>query len=304
MLSKRNVIYIVFAVAALVLVGIAYKKTIKSFHKFRKTTVELASQATNKDFFLDQQKKEVADLFTVYTVYDKSGELEYYRHGKDHDGGYVVPRKALQSAEAVLGYGILDDSSFEEQFSEMYKKPSYGFDCTVDYTGTNQLFTFVKECVASRRFIDKKHNTKFSSFLDHLNQFNLKGKKVFVKMDIEGGEYDALDEVLLNHPNVTGIVLEIHFNENNISEAIKLLKKLKRDFILVHVHGNNCTDANMSSSNALGKFSGVMELSYINKSLVSGRQVAKNQFHPTPLDMPNCKDSPLMRFEIIPNQPS
>ena len=67
----------------------------------------------------------------VYDAYDKKDILKLVRRGKDYDGGYIVPEIALLKADVLIGYGVLDDISFEEQFSDIYNKKSYGFDCTV-----------------------------------------------------------------------------------------------------------------------------------------------------------------------------
>jgi hypothetical protein len=39
------------------------------------------------------------------------------RVGRDHDGGYVIPRRALAAARALVGLGINADWSFEEGFA-------------------------------------------------------------------------------------------------------------------------------------------------------------------------------------------
>ena len=72
--------------------------------------------------------KELVKHLSVYSAYDQNGPLILKRVGRDYDGGYVVAEKSLQKADALLGYGIADDPSFEEAFSNLYKKPSYGFD--------------------------------------------------------------------------------------------------------------------------------------------------------------------------------
>lgn len=251
-----------------------------------------------------EQKDKLASLLMVHTAYKNGEPLELYRHGRDNDGGYVVPKVALESADALIGYGIADDASFEDQFSQIYDKPSYGYDCSIESVeSSSHLFKLVSECIASKDYLYSNNlsfnQMKVSSFADHIRDNNLIGKKIFVKMDIEGAEYDAFDDILLNRNNITGIVLEIHFSDKNIERTVNLLSKLNRNFLLLHVHGNNCARKSFEASNVIGKLPYVIELTYINKFLIGGYEISKDQSHPNRLDMPNCKNHDLIKFEIM-----
>ena len=68
------------------------------------------------------------------------------------------------------------------------------------------------------------------------------GRRLIIKMDIEGGEWDSLlaapDELLASIPQ---IAMEMHgFDDPKI---VEVLRKLKRNFYLVNLHFNNwsCT---------------------------------------------------------------
>lgn len=232
----------------------------------------------------------------VYSSEDQSGPLKLFRLGNDYDGGYVVPEKACKDADVLFGYGIANDISFEESFSDLYDKPSYGFDCGLaSFPSKNKHFTFVSQCIGTDKFLYDKDNSSqnISSFTNQVNKLGLQNKKIFIKMDIEGAEYEAFDDILKNSSNVTGIVIEIHFmREGEITKAIKLLSNLQKDFILLHVHGNNYqTRRSFAASNVKGLVPKVLELTYINKSLVTKFKVAANQSHPVEgLDMPNNKE--------------
>src|SRR5262249_5876953 len=65
------------------------------------------------------------------------------------------------------------------------------------------------------------------------------GCQVFVKMDIEGGEYRILDDLLQRAGNIVALAIEFH-EIDIISELFNaLIEKIKRDFYIVHIHGNN-----------------------------------------------------------------
>jgi hypothetical protein len=250
-----------------------------------------------------QAKNEVlVSLLKVYSAYDQNGPLRLERMGRQYDGGYVVPVLALNTADVLLGYGIADDSSFEEQFCEIYQKPAYGFDCGVNQVASkNKLFTFVPECIASDKFLygNQKSSAKISSFTSQINKLNLSDKKIFIKMDIEGAEYEAFDDILTHHAKITGIVLEIHFGDQKTTDqAIKLLHSLFENFVLLHVHGNNC-GSYFTTKNSIGSIPKVLELTYIHKSLVTNYHLSKNQSHPLEIDMPNNPNQKDCEFEVL-----
>jgi hypothetical protein len=279
-----------------------------SYQDLRKTKA-LAKQVVTIDHVkealnLKTAFQHVVSFLKVYEIKDESGEIKLIRHGGDYDGGYIIPEKALQRADVLMGYGIADDNSFEEQFSIKYQKPSFGFDCGIDSISSNSnLFTFVNECIGSDDFIYGHQNSskKIHTFTEQVNKLNLDGKNIFLKMDIEGAEYDAFEDIIKHASSITGIALKIHvFDSDSAVRAANLLRSLQENFVLVHVHGNNCCSRpGIVVENAYGKMSHVIELSYINKNLITSYNLSSNQPHPTALDMPNLRNMPDVHFEVI-----
>ncbi len=316
-LSLVNTIYLCLLVLSTIFIIKIYNKT--SYLKKRVTYLNdqvslLGDKLSNdnqqiainvqKQMLLTPSQEELVKYLKVYSAYDQNGALELIRHGKANDGGYVVSTKALNAAEVLMGYGIATDNSFEDQFSIIYNKPSYGFDCGIDQINSeSKLFTFVKECIASDAFLydGSATNNQISSFEQQLNKLNLKDKKIFIKMDIEGAEYDAFPEIINNKANITGIALEIHFDDiEKNKKALSLLKQLEKDFVLIHVHGNNCcVNTGFLTSSSVGVIPNVIELSYINKSLVMRYVLSVDQSHPQKIDQPNILGWPDANFKII-----
>lgn len=249
-----------------------------------------------------QQKEQLIPFLRVYSAADEAGPLALKRQGRAHDGGYVVPIKAIETADLMMGYGIADDASFEEAFSTRYHKPSYGFDCGVDHISSqNKLFSFVSECIGNDAYLyrSQQSSKKISSYPEQRAALHLNGKKIFMKMDIEGAEYEALKDVLKQPSEITGLVLEIHFyNRKMIDQAIQLLSSLDEHFLLLHVHGNNYTRHYFSSKNATGRIPQVLELTYINRALVTEYRLSTNQSHPLPIDTPNNPKAKDVAFTI------
>lgn len=253
-------------------------------------------------------REQLISLLKIYSAQDDNGSIELKRLGKDYDGGYIVPVLALNAADVLMGYGIANDISFEEQFSLQYNKPSYGFDCGTDKINSkSELFHLVKECIATDNFLNNKEKSShnITTFTQQLQNLSLMNKKLFIKMDIEGAEYNAFKDIYQYHDNITGIVLEVHFNHRNpdsLEEVISLIYRLNKNFVLVHVHANSCVkakEATFITSNAFGRIPAVIELSYVNKNLVKNYTIAEDQSHPTKLDMPNSPDMEEHVFEIL-----
>lgn len=287
-LKNLTIVFLVITISIIVSVNISKKKINSKISKLEEK-LSILERINQKRF-----KEELVDLLKTYKVFDKNEELEFIRLGKEGDGGYIVIEKSLKEADILLGYGVCNDISFEEEFSNTYNKQAYGFDCTSkNILVSNKLTKFVPECIVH----DNPNNKKeFSSFKQELNGLSLINKKLFIKMDIEGNEFEVFDDILSYASQITGIVMELHTN-NNFDKSVDLLHKINRDFYLVNIHGNNCWGA-FYTSNSKGDISDLLQLTYINKNLVDKVKVIKEFIHPSKLDTPNCNNKGEHHFKI------
>lgn len=46
-------------------------------------------------------------------------KIKLRRHRKDEDSGYFIPELFFEKVEVLLDYGIVEDISFEQSFSDM-----------------------------------------------------------------------------------------------------------------------------------------------------------------------------------------
>ncbi len=252
---------------------------------------------------------EIVEHLKVYQVFHDGAPISMKRIGRAYDGGYVIPEIAIQAADTVMGYGISNDISFEDMAATLYDKSSFGFDGTVvKVHPKNPNCQFISSNIVSHSAAldvfqgkDGLHPFKKpTSFDQQLEILGLRGLPLFIKMDIEGSEYETMPDLLRHAGDITGIVLEIHFGEDaQIPKALSLLRQLDRDFLLIHVHGNNCMSSCIETSNCIGYIPRVLELTYIHKNLVDHYELSLNQSHPTPLDMPNHKDLPDAQFTVF-----
>jgi hypothetical protein len=242
------------------------------------------------------------------------------RIGSSNDGGYVVPIEAITAAGALISFGLSHDWTFERDFKK--RNPGAVIHC-YDHTVSlltafqysfGQLLRFVVQRRADAlrkafRWIDyllffradRKH---FKQRVWRDRQFNsatigdvfsrLPAKcQVFVKMDIEGGEYRVLDDLLSHSQNIVAMAIEFHDVDIVPQMFNSFVDKIKRDFHVVHIHGNNM--GGVASFN----FPIAPEITFLNKRFFKSAPGPSRLTYPAPgLDRPNHPQFPDFTFEF------
>jgi hypothetical protein len=164
------------------------------------------------------------------------------RFGSANDGGYLMCENLIEPADAAYSYGVGRNDDWGCDVARRYHVPVHQYDCfdPARPMCNDGTFVFHNECVGDR--------TGYSSsrFFDTLeNQIRRNGdtgRRMIIKMDIEGAEWDSLfaapDELLASIPQ---LAMEMHgFDDPKI---VEVLRKLKRNFYLANLHFNNwsCT---------------------------------------------------------------
>jgi len=151
------------------------------------------------------------------------------------DGGYIVASGF--EYDLLIGCGISDDISFEKDaMSKSNIETSYLFDGTIDN---------LPEPLSGAVFVKKNIGGENNNSLTNLEEFVLsrKYKNILLKMDIECGEYNWFDFLLMeNKPldSVRQFVIEFHITHHNRPRLIKILEYLSLTHHIIHIHGNNC----------------------------------------------------------------
>jgi FkbM family methyltransferase len=151
-------------------------------------------------------------LEVFQTVYPKK------RVGKDNDGGYIIVDIPCKY-DVILSGGVADDISFETEFVNLYNVPCFAYDeqATVCSSSTVEIL---------HKNIDSTNNLK-----DRFDMYS----NVFIKMDIEGGEYEWIKSISENDmKKIKQMVIEFH---SPIDWTC--LYKISRTHQIVHFHGNN-----------------------------------------------------------------
>ena len=229
-------------------------------------------------------------LIRELTPYDSDEFKDKIRLGNPFDGGYVVPSEIFSFIEVSYTYGVSTDISFELDMLKQKDILIRLYDHTVPtLPEQNQKLFFKQQGIAPSKY------GPFDTFKNHLNQNGDSEKKIFLKMDIEGAEWDTIGQISDEFSkNIVAIVLEIHWLERieELKNYLKTLEKINSKFTLIHIHGNN-----LSAVVHFGKkiIPEVCELTFINSSLIKSKNVMTAEL-PTKLDFPNDplkKDIPL-----------
>jgi hypothetical protein len=184
------------------------------------------------------------------------------RLGINADGGYVIG-ELEGKYDCYISCGVSNEESFSKDFINLYdmnEYNSFAFDGTINefpYHYTNKI-SFIKKNI--NYFNDDKNSNLF----DIIDKYN----NIFLKMDIEGYEYQwlsCLDNLQLS--KFKQIVIEFHDLNNlnfcsiEIPENLKnkIFKKISDTHYLIHAHGNSCCGV-------INKIPNNIELTYVNKN--------------------------------------
>ena len=215
------------------------------------------------------------ELLQVYN-FDKK-----IRFGENADGGYVLG-ELDEVYDCYISAGISNEESFSRDFINKYNMSEYnsfGFDGTISnypYNYTNKI-SFIKKNINT---FNDDNNSNLSYLINKYNN-------IFLKMDIEGGEYPwllSIDESQLT--KFKQIVIEFHGITNNgwgcdYDNKIKCLQKLSNTHFIIHAHGNN-------HGPVVNNIPDVIELTYVNKNYFKTTPELNSTQLPIPnLDYPN-----------------
>ncbi|WGK69044.1 hypothetical protein P0082_11260 [Candidatus Haliotispira prima] len=162
------------------------------------------------------------------------------RIGARGDGGYVLPASVLAATEVLVTYGIAADYSFEQEFQKRSGARVVAYDESTlgHFADTNfhdRFFQFFNGVQSEfiPKFIGKKEDmiSVRETLLPH------KDKKICLKFDVEGAEYDVWDELENLPDNVIAIVCELHQIHRYAEKVVKWIEACHLD--LVHIHANN-----------------------------------------------------------------
>lgn len=220
------------------------------------------------------------------------------RVGRNYDGGYVISKSLIEETEMLLSFGINDDWSFEMDVYKKFNIKCIAYDFSITrFTFFSRCFLNIKfffgdiikrRSISFKRFseayknlllsirfngffiinkflsrgLDKETHDNFSSLKDIIKKQNLH-ENVFLKVDIEGYEYQIVEDIVSNSQYFKGIAMEIHEIHARLNQFEQVLEQLSSKYFIYHIHANN-----YGSLKKIANFPDVVEISCIRKDLV------------------------------------
>jgi hypothetical protein len=159
------------------------------------------------------------------------------RFGSANDGGYLMCGNLLGDARSAYSYGIGPRDDWGCSIADRLRVPVHQYDCfsPPEAPCANGLSVFHDECIGPRT--ETIESRRFDTLMSHLVRNGDVGKTLVVKIDIEGAELAslmAMPERVVDR--FDQLAMEIHGTDDRF---LKLVKRLKRRFHLVHLHYNN-----------------------------------------------------------------
>ena len=205
------------------------------------------------------------------------------------DGGYIIPQSIMQQARGLLSLGLGDDFTFDQDW-----KTLSGNDNIHLYDGSvtrDQLNVRINPSARNHLDLKTEYDNFFQGntkhFHEHIGPDNfalalerLGNKNIFIKMDIENGEYGLVDLVCNNTDKILGITMEWHGCSSNNQKWKTAMDRFAEHYDIVHFHGNNHL-----SMDADGIY-GCMEFTHIRRDLVGNNDLRK-QVHLPQVDFSN-----------------
>lgn len=232
-------------------------------------------------------------LYNAFTPV-KITNCELRRFGNANDGGYLMCGNLLSAAATGYSYGIGGEDAWGCEVSALFNVPVHQYDCFITKAPprcTSGLERFHAECIGPERAtID---DLPFDTLANHVEKNGDVGKRIVVKMDIEGAEWRSLaaaPEHVLNA--IDQMAVEFHGVET--ASFLDTANRLSEFFYVAHVHQNNylCRPGFEPFPG------GVFEVLLVNKRIAVADPWV-NARGPSPLDAPNaprlpdCQASPV-----------
>ena len=198
-----------------------------------------APQTLSED--VKRRRAELAEELRTVTL----SNCEWLRVGSANDGGYAMCGNLLTGIQTAYSYGIGGNDDWGCQISTTHNVPVHQYDCFDPKSGPcpRGEFRLHQECVGAKT--EARDGRAFDTLAAQIARNGDTGKRMVVKMDVEGGEWESIlaaPDSLFD--SIVQMPMELHGTDEPY--VLEALRKLKRHFHLVSVHFNNwrCSDDN------------------------------------------------------------
>lgn len=248
------------------------------------------------------------------------------RLGRPGDGGYAVPADLLRTCDGVIGLGVRDDWTFEHAAASRMQRCRgvHLYDPTTTMrwlTGRSlrvlpkvlahtitmdraRLSEDLHRLVAPARYLmfpvrsthhdrewaGERVGTPLRTIIERMKSEG--ASNILLKFDIEGGEYQLLEDPATWAPDVAMLVAEFHDLEPDPSAFHSLLRLINQFFTPVHIHGNS------GAGQLACGFPRVPEITFVRNNLLPSDVRRSAQKYPVPgLDQGNQRGQDPLAFD-------
>lgn len=241
------------------------------------------------------------------------------RAGKLKDGGYVIEETSLKNVDVIYSYGVGWDISFEKAILKKINETCRIFDPTTDVSnfakhtyiqgkGSYYLLKYFVATVLWKPYIylhkalgykikfyneglGIKKEEKYDSFPNHIIRFGDQNKKIFLKIDIDGGEYEIFKDqnFVAALENVVQLSIEFHNVKERLVELKNIIESMNDKLSLIHIHGNNWGGTFEYNGKQIPT---VLELTFIANKFLTEKEFDKADYPIAGLDFANNSSLP------------
>lgn len=220
------------------------------------------------------------------------------RIGKDSDGGYLIAELSNNNYDFIIGAGVGNDIGFEKALVDKYNINAIVFDGTetsgYKLTENEKYIKYVEKNIGINN-IEKDTNKNITGTTNLFEYLN-KNENIFLKMDIEGAEWQYFNFLSKENLNkFKQIVMEFHFPRTE--KHFEILNKISETHYLIHYHANNNNQITYNIDNKI--IPAVFECTYIRKDCCDKLEFNKIPL-PTMLDKSNVKHKPEYYLNYFP----
>jgi hypothetical protein len=274
---RRSPLVTAGAILFVLALGVVVRNQIKVFSARRASAAAIA-----RDHAASQHRRALFALLQPVAL----ANCEFERFGEPNDGGYLLCGNLLSRVQSAYSYGISGYDKWGCDISTRLNLSVHQYDCfdttrPVCPTGRS---VFHSQCVWSTAKTDE--GRLFDTLQNQLVRNGDAAKRIVMKMDVEGAEWDSLlsvpDEVL---QQIDQMAVEFHHVED--PKFVGVVERLKRFFEIAHIHFNNG-----SCVQGLEPFpTWAYEVLFVSKQLavVDPSRASRG---PHPLDAPNDPSFP------------
>ena len=187
-----------------------------------KNTKNLVSLGISFDYSFEEDFLKMNNKTNVRT-YDGSVGFKYYRKKcKNRIKNFLLKPNMKTFMNVIEGFNLF------LQFSIFFK-----FNLFRKIVHTEK---FVTSDPSSFKDFEKGYGYE-PKFIEFNNIISHKLNSVFLSIDIEGGEYELLEDICGFSKNLIGLNIEFHNVQDNLVKIKSFIKKF--DLLLIHTHINN-----------------------------------------------------------------